>query len=59
MSRKESLFSLQAITYFRPFLLKNHTKIIVPFSAVRQLLIQIELGEKRANSVMTLQEYDL
>ena len=43
----------------RPFLLKTHTKIIVPLSAVRQLLIQKEVGEKRANWVTTLQEYDI
>ena len=49
----------KAIKHYRPFLLKAHTKVIVPFSSVRQLLIQRELGEKRANWVTTLQEYDL
>eukprot|EP00253_Pinus_taeda_P007508 PITA_07508 len=49
----------KAIKRYRPFLLKAHTKVIVPFSTVRQLLIQRELGEKRANWVTTLQEYDL
>ena len=49
----------KAIKHYRPFLLKAHTKVIVPFSAVRQLLIQRELVEKRANWVTTLQEYDL
>ena len=49
----------KSIKHFRPFLLKTHTKIIVPFSAVRQLLIQKEVGEKRANWVTTLQEYDI
>ena len=39
--------------------MKTHTKVIVPFPAVRKLLIQKELGEKRANWVTTLQEYDL
>ncbi len=47
------------IKHFRSFLLKTHTKIIALFSAVRQLLNQREVGEKRANSVTTLQEYDL
>ena len=42
-----------------PFLLKTHTKIIVTLSAMRQLLMQRELGEKRANWVTTLQEYDV
>ena len=49
----------KSIKHFRPFLLKTHTKIIVPFSAVRQLLIQKEVGEKRANWVTNLQEYDI
>src|ERR1700733_11766157 len=49
----------KAVKHYRPFLLKTHTKVIVPFSAVRQLLMQRELGEKRANWVTALQEYDL
>ena len=48
-----------SIKNFRPFLLKAHKKIIVPFSAVRQFLIQKEVGEKRANWVTALQEYDI
>jgi hypothetical protein len=34
-------------------------KVIVPYPAVRNLLVQKELGEKRANWVTSLQEYDL
>ena len=49
----------KSIKYFRPFLLKTHKKVIVPFSVVRQLIIQREIGEERANSVTTLEEYDL
>eukprot|EP00253_Pinus_taeda_P005016 PITA_05016 len=49
----------KAIKYFRPFLLKTHTKIIVPFPAVRNLLVQKDVGEKRANWVTALQEYDI
>eukprot|EP00253_Pinus_taeda_P029459 PITA_29459 len=57
---KKSFFALdQAVKHYRPFLLKAHTKVIVPFSSVRQLLIQRELGEKRANWVTALQEYDI
>ena len=55
---KQEFVVFKAIKHFRSFLLKNHTKIIVPFSAVRQLLMQRELGEKRANWVTALQEYD-
>ena len=34
-------------------------KIIVPYLAVRNLLVQKELGEKRENWVTSLQEYDI
>ena len=56
---KQAFAMFNSIKHFRPFLLKTHTKIIVPFSAVRQLLIRKEVGEKRANWVTTLQEYDI
>eukprot|EP00253_Pinus_taeda_P021596 PITA_21596 len=56
---KQAFAVYKAVKHYRPFLLKAHTKVIVPFLVVRQLLIQRELGEKRANWVTTLQEYDL
>eukprot|EP00253_Pinus_taeda_P036378 PITA_36378 len=56
---KQAFAVYKAVRHYRPFLLKAHTKVIVPFSSVRQLLIQRELEEKRANWVTTLQEYDL
>eukprot|EP00253_Pinus_taeda_P013700 PITA_13700 len=56
---KQAFAVFKAVKHYRPFLLKTHTKVIVPFPAVRQLLIQKELGEKRANWVTALQEYDL
>eukprot|EP00253_Pinus_taeda_P027185 PITA_27185 len=56
---KQAFVVFKAVKHYRPFLLKTHTKVIVPFPAVRQLLIQKELGEKRANWVIALQEYDL
>ena len=56
---KQAFAVFKSIKNFRPFLLKTHTKIIVPFSAVRQLLVQKEVGEKRANWVTALQEYDI
>ena len=42
-----------------PFLIKSHTKVIVPHPLVRSFLIQKDLGAKRENWVTTLQEYDL
>ena len=56
---KQAYVVFKALKHFRPFLLKTHTKIILPYSAVRQLLIQREVGEKRENWVTTLQEYDV
>jgi len=56
---KQAFAVYKAVKHYKPFLLKAHTKVIISFSAVRQLLIQRELGEKRANWVTTLQEYDL
>ena len=56
---KQAFTVFKSIKHFRPFLLKKHTKVIVPFSAVRQLLIQREVGEKMANWVTSLQEYDI
>eukprot|EP00253_Pinus_taeda_P033132 PITA_33132 len=56
---KQAYAVFKAIKYFRPFLLKTHTKVIAPFPAVRNPLIQKDVGEKRANSITTLQEYNL
>jgi hypothetical protein len=49
----------KAFKNFRSYLLKSRMKIIVPYPAVRNLLVQKELGEKRANWVTSLQEYDI
>lgn len=58
-AEKQAYAVVKSLKHFRPFLLKTHTKIIIPYSAVRQLLIQREVGEKRANWVTALQEYDV
>jgi hypothetical protein len=47
------------VKHFRPYLLKSRTKVIVLYPAVRNLLVQKELGEKRAHWMTSLQEYDL
>ena len=44
---KKAYAVFKYLKHFRPFLLKTHTKIIVPYSAVRKLLIQREVGEER------------
>jgi hypothetical protein len=47
------------VKHFRSYLLKSRTNIIVPYPAVRNLLVHKELGEKRVNWVTSLQEYDI
>jgi hypothetical protein len=47
------------VKHFRSYLLKSKTKVVVPYPAVRNLSVQKELGEKRANWMTSLQEYDL
>jgi len=39
----------KVVKHFRSYLLKSRTKIIVPYPSVIKLLVQKELGEKRAN----------
>jgi hypothetical protein len=39
--------------------MKSRMKVIVPYPVVRNLLVQKELGEKRANWVTSLQEYNI
>ena len=56
---KQAYVVFKAIKHFRPYLLKSKTNVIVPFPAVRNLLVQKDLGEKTANWVTAVQEYDL
>eukprot|EP00253_Pinus_taeda_P024756 PITA_24756 len=56
---KHAYAVFKAIKYFKPFLLETHTKIIVLFPAVRNLLVQKDVSENRANWVTALQEYDI
>ena len=56
---KQAYAVLKAVEQFRPYILKNRNKVIVPHPAVRSLFVQKELGERRGNWVTTLQEYDL
>ena len=56
---KQAYAFFKAVKQFRPYIVKNCTKVIVSHPAVRSLFIQKELGEIRGNWVTTLQEYDL
>jgi len=39
----------KAVKHFRSYILKNHTKVIVPHPTVRSLFTQHEMGERRGN----------
>jgi len=49
----------KAVKHFWSYMLKSRTKVIVPYPAVRNLLVQKELGEKWENWMTSLQEYNL
>jgi hypothetical protein len=49
----------KAVKHFRPYILKNHTKVIVPHPTVRSLFMQQEMGERRGNWMVIIQELDL
>ena len=52
---KQAYAVFKAVKQFRPYILKNRTKVIVPHPAVRSLFVQKELGERRGNWVIALQ----
>ena len=43
---EQAFVVFKAVNHFRMYLLRCHTKIIVPHSTVRALLIQKELGDR-------------
>jgi hypothetical protein len=56
---KQAFFVHKEIKQFKPYILNNHMKFIIPHLEVRYLFIQRDLGERQGNWMMTLQEYDL
>ena len=52
---KQAYKVIKVVKHFRPYILKNRTKVIVPHPAVQTLFVQKELGERRGNQVTTLQ----
>ena len=46
---KQAYAMFKAVKQFRPYILKNRTKVIVPHPVVRSLFVQKELGERRGN----------
>lgn len=56
---KQGFTVFKAIKYFRPYLLKARTKVIVLDPPVRALFVWKEMVEQRGNWIATLQEFDL
>ena len=56
---KQAYMVYKSVKHYRPYLLNSRTKVIVLYATIRNVLIQKELGEKRAHSMTALQEYDL
>jgi hypothetical protein len=49
----------KTVKHFRYYILKNHTKEIVPHPIVRCLFTQQDMGERRGNWMVVVQEFDL
>jgi hypothetical protein len=49
----------KVVKHFRSYILKNHTKVIVPHPTVQSLFTQQEMGERRGNWMAVVQEFDL
>lgn len=56
---KQAYVVCKGVNNFRPYLLKDHCIIFVSHRAVRSLLVQQELVERRESMMTRLQEYDL
>ena len=56
---KQAYTVYKSAKHFRPYLLKSRTKVIMPYESIRNVLIQKELGEKRAHWMTMLQEYGM
>ena len=52
---KQAYVVFKAAKQFRPYILKNRTKVIVPHPVVRSLFVKKELGERRGSWVTALQ----
>ena len=51
---KHDFSVFKEVKHFHPYLLKLKTKVIVPFFTIRNLLVQKDLGEKRAHWMAAL-----
>ena len=51
---KQAYTVYKSVKHYRPYLLKSRTKLIVPYVVVCNVIVQKELGEKRAHWMTTL-----
>jgi hypothetical protein len=56
---KQAYVVYKVVKHFISYILKNHTKFIVPHPAVRSLFTQHEMGERRGSWMVVVQEFDL
>ena len=56
---KKAYTIYKVVNYFRSYILKNHTKVIVPYPAVWYLFTQQEMGERKGNWMEVVQRFDL
>ena len=56
---KKEFVVFKAVKQFWPYLLESRTKVVVPYPAVRNTLVQKYLSDKRAPWMTSLQEYDM
>jgi hypothetical protein len=52
---KQAYIFYKEVKDFRPYILKNHTKVIVPHPTVRSLFMQQKIGERRGNWMASIQ----
>ena len=56
---KQAYAFFKAVKQFKPYILKNRTKVIVPHPVVRSLFVQKELRERRGNQEWGVQLVNL
>jgi hypothetical protein len=56
---KQAYAVYKAVKHFGSYILKNHTKVIVPHPAIRSLFTQQEMGQRRGNWMAVVHEFDL
>ena len=53
---KQAYVVFKVVKQFRPYILKNRTKVIVPHLTVQTLFMQKELGERREEHIFHLRK---